>query len=593
MTINRRRAEIDFHLFDVLNVGGYADWPAFTGQDVTAWTDVISTAEHLAGHFFAPHNHEGDQNEPRIEDGHVRIIDAVQPAIRAFCEAGFMSAHRPASEDGLGLPWTVVQGAFALFQAANISTFAYPFLTIAASNMLSAFGSEAQKARFLPHLLSGRFFATMALSEPQAGSGLADIRTRARPLNDGTYALTGTKQWISGGAHELADTIVHFVLARIEGAPAGVKGISLFIAPRDWVEEDGKLGAFNNVELVSLLHKMGYRGTTSTILNFGEAGTCRGFLIGEAHHGLNYMFKMMNEARIGVGLGASMLALAGFHYSLDYCATRRQGRAIGDKRPDLPPIPIDQHPDVKHMLLAQKAYAEGSLGLCLYCANLIDQRQHPDPAQQSKSDILLEILTPVAKAWPSAYGPKANDLAIQCLGGYGYTRDYPVEQLYRDNRLNPIHEGTNGIQALDLLGRKLTRDGGEGYRRLRQIIDLDLMAQKNDKEARTVRAAWQRIDKAVDVAIAKTEAGHAPELLANASAFLEAFGHATIAWRLLVQAQAAERTATAGRGDKGGARGRRQALKWFTVMELPRVEPLLDLVDRCEAVAAETQAAWL
>jgi butyryl-CoA dehydrogenase len=315
--------------------------------------------------------------------------------------------------------------------------------------------------------------------------------------------------------------------------------------------------------------------------------------MGEENHGLDYMFKMMNEARIGVGLGAAMLALAGFHYSLDYCTTRRQGRLIGDKRPDLPPVPIDQHPDVKHMLLAQKAYAEGSLGLCLYCANLVDQRLDSDPARRDLSIALLEILTPVAKAWPSAYGPKANDLAIQCLGGYGYTRDYPVEQLYRDNRLNPIHEGTNGIQALDLLGRKLTRDGGASYRVLRRIIDQDLSMAGDDGEAKAVVAIWQRIDLSVERVVEAFGAGRSAALLANASAFLEAFGHAVIAWRLLVQARVAEDMAATGQGDVDGARGRRQAVKWFVAMELPRVEPLLDLVDRCEAVAAETVAAWL
>lgn len=587
----RRRAEIEFHLFDVLDIGSFASWPAFTGQDVVGWRDVLGTAERLAETYFAPHNHEADQHEPRLENGKVRTVDGVGEAIRALSEAGFLVAHRPTDEGGLGLPWTLVQGSFVLFQSANISTSAYPFLTIAAANMLAAFGSEAQRARFLPHLQSGRFLATMALSEPQAGSGLADIRTRARPLDDGTYALSGTKQWISGGAHELADTIVHFVLARIEGAAAGVKGISLFIVPRDWVDADGQLGSFNNVALVSLLHKMGYRGTTSTILNFGEAGPCRGFLMGEPNRGLDYMFKMMNEARIGVGLGASALALAGFHYSLDYCATRRQGRALGDKRSDLPPVPINRHPDVKHMLLAQKAYSEGSLGLCLYCAHLVDQRDHAEPAAARRSEALLDILTPVAKAWPSAYGPKANDLAIQCLGGYGYTRDYPVEQLYRDNRLNPIHEGTNGIQALDLLGRKVMSNGGADYRLLRQAVAADLAAAQGDPEAAEIAAAWHHLDRSVEAALASAERSVA--VLANASLFLEAFGHATIAWRLLMQARAAARAVAAGRGDSAAARGRRQALKWFIAVELPRVAAMLDLVERCDPVAVETDPAWL
>jgi butyryl-CoA dehydrogenase len=298
------------------------------------------------------------------------------------------------------------------------------------------------------------------------------------------------------------------------------------------------------------------------------------------------MFKMMNEARIGVGLGAAMLALAGFHYALDYCATRRQGRPLGDRNPEQPAVPIDQHPDVKHMLLAQKAYAEGSLGLCLYCALLVDRHQrHADPATRQESAVLLDVLTPVAKAFPSAYGPKANDLAIQCLGGYGYTRDYPVEQYYRDNRLNPIHEGTNGIQALDLLGRKLTRDGGASYRALRAVIDTDL--RDGDAETVTVAAAWARIDRAVKTLLDAFAAGHAVASLANASAFLDAFGLAVIAWRLGVQARSAKRHG------RDSARGRRQALKWFVAVELPRIGPLLELVERRDPVAAETDAAWL
>ena len=341
-------------------------------------------------------------------------------------------------------------------------------LTMANANLIAKFGTPDQIDAFLRPMLAGRFSGTMALSETQAGSSLADILTRAEPQADGTYRLFGSKMWISGAEHELTDNIVNLVLAKIPGGPAGTKGISLFIVPKYLVNEDGSIGERNNVVIAGLNHKMGQRGITNTVLNFDGAV---GYLVGEPHRGITYMFTMMNEARLGVGMGAVSLGYTGYLKSLDYARERPQGRPVTAKDPTTPQIPIIEHADVKRMLLAQKAYVEGGMALLLYCAKLVDlQHSAQTDAERDAVTLLLDILTPVGKSWPSQWCLEANSLAIQVHGGYGYTREYDVEQHYRDNRLNPIHEGTHGIQSLDLLGRKVTQRGGASLAALGEAI---------------------------------------------------------------------------------------------------------------------------
>ncbi len=318
-------------------------------------------------------------------------------------------------------------------------------------------------------MLEGRYFGTMALSESQAGSSLADITTRAEPQADGTYRLFGRKMWISGGDHDLSENIVHLVLARITGAPAGTRGISLFLVPKHLVAPDGGLGEHNDVALAGINHKMGYRGTVNTAPVFGDGAYTPGgrpgavgHLVGAENRGLPVMFTMMNEARIGVGLGATALGYTGYLKSLAYARERLQGRAAGAD-PSTAQVPLVEHADVRRMLLAQKSYAEGALALNLYCSRLVDDvASLDDPAGVAEAEKLLGVLTPIAKSWPSQWCLAANDLAIQVLGGAGYTRDFDLELHYRDNRLNPIHEGTHGIQGMDLLGRKVLLDGGAG-----------------------------------------------------------------------------------------------------------------------------------
>ncbi|MDZ4370579.1 MAG: acyl-CoA dehydrogenase family protein, partial [Phenylobacterium sp.] len=436
------RRDLDFILYEWLEVERLTQRARFADHDRVSFDGVLDTCAQLAADMFAPHNRKADQNEPTFDGERVTMIPEVAEALAAFREAGLFSASQDYDLGGLQLPNVIERAGFAWFQAANVGTAAYPFLTIGAANLLKTHGTAAQVDAYVRPMLEGRFFGTMCLSEPQAGSSLGDIRTRAVPQADGSYRLFGSKMWISGGDHDLSETIVHMVLARMEGAPAGVKGISLFVVPKHLLDENGAPGERNDVVLAGLNHKMGYRGTTNTLLNFGEGrhapggqGGAVGWLVGAPHQGLAAMFHMMNEARIGVGAGAAALGYTGYLHALDYARGRPQGRPLSAKDPASPPVPIIEHADVRRMLLAQKAYAEGALGLNLYCARLTDdQTTAEDAAERDRAGRLLDMLTPIAKSWPSQWCLEGNSLAIQVLGGYGYTRDYPVEQFYRDNR---------------------------------------------------------------------------------------------------------------------------------------------------------------
>jgi len=464
-------------------------------------------------------------------------------------------------------------------------------LSLANANLLANYGTPEQIERFVRPTLAGRFTGTMCLSEPQAGSSLADITTRAEPQADGSYRLFGAKMWISGGDHELAENIVHLVLAKITGAPAGTRGISLFIVPKFLVGDGGGVGERNDVVLAGLNHKMGYRGITNTALNFGEGRHqpdgrpgAVGYLVGEPHRGLSYMFHMMNEARLGVGLGAIALGYTGYLKALQYARERPQGRPVTGKDPALPQVPIIEHADVKRMLLAQKSYVEGALALALYCARLVDIHSSPrSPEEGESAALLLDILTPVAKSWPSQWCLEANSLAIQVHGGYGYTREYDVEQHYRDNRLNPIHEGTHGIQSLDLLGRKVTQQDGASLVELTKTVAgtvsrASALAGEPAAMAKQLDESWQRL---VSVTASMFAAGDVDAALANSAVYLEAFGHLVIAWAWLEQLVAAH-------GRSGDFYdGKRYAARYFYNYELPKTGPQLDLLQSLDRTTLE------
>ncbi len=594
--INRR--DLDFLLHELLDVAALTQAPRYAMHDRATFDSVINAAEQLAVGQFLPHAAKLDANEPHFDGERVHISPEVKAALDAYIEGGFLSAAFDVEHGGLQLPYSVAQAVSALFLAANPGTSGYPFLTAAAANLLRVHGSAEQQARYMRPMLEGRYFGTMCLSEPQAGSSLGDIKTRALPQADGSYRIVGNKMWISGGDHELSENIVHLVLARIEGAPQGTKGISLFIVPKFMVEDDGRLGARNGVRLAGLNHKMGYRGTVNTVLNFGETAPCAGFLVGREHHGLACMFHMMNEARIGVGMGAAAMGYAGYLFSLDYARNRPQGRLPSNKDPASKPVAIIEHTDVRRMLLQQKAYVEGGLALCLYCARLVDEAAiSEDPKQREQINLLLDILTPMAKAWPSEFCLEANKLAIQVLGGYGYTRDYPVERYYRDNRLNPIHEGTNGIQGLDLLGRKVTMHSGAAFRLLlSKFAETVTQAQPIAELAEFAQALKSASDTAAQVTqkLAHTAMqGKVDLFLANAHLYLDMLGHTTIAWIWLRQALCAQQAASgASTTDRAFYEGKRRACQYFFRHELPKAarqaELLASLDDTCLDMPVES-----
>jgi len=594
--VNRR--DLEFQLFEVLDMDSLRERPRFAQHSRETMLAAIDTALAIAEEKFAPHNRKADEHEPTFDGQGVHLIPEVKEALEAYIAAGFLSATEDFENGGMQLPATVGRACQAIFAAANVGTTAYVSLTIGNAALLTAFASPEQKQRYLKHLLSGRFFGTMALTEPHAGSSLADILTTATPNPDGTYSLRGTKIFISAGDHDLAENIVHLVLAKIPGSPPGVKGISLFIVPKYRVNDDGSLGPPNDVTLAGLFHKMGYRGTVSTQLSFGEKGECRGELVGQPNQGLTYMFHMMNGARIGVGLGAVMIGYTSYLHALDYARERPQGRPLSAKDPRSPQVPIVQHADVRRMLLAAKSYVEGGLALCLYAARLDDELDTAaSPDARRDAELLLSLLTPVVKAWPSQYCLQASDLAIQVYGGYGYTREYPVEQFYRDNRLNPIHEGTNGIQALDLLGRKALGGGGKALELLARAMRPDVEAAGPEE---TLRGFGAELAQAMERLIATTRrlgeaaARDVERGLANASVYLEALGHVLVAWMWLRQALAATRALAGPRGpDSDFYQGKLAACRYFFRWELPRIGPQIALLDSLDSTCLEAQPAWL
>ena len=590
------RRDLDFLLYEWLKVDELTDRKRFADHSRETFDGVLDLSEQLAERYFAPHNKKSDANEPTFDGQTVTMVPEVKEAWEAFVAADLIGMSMEESVGGAQLPAVVAQAAFAWIAAANVSTSGYLMLTIANANLLTKFGTPEQIETYVKPMLAGRFSGTMALSETQAGSSLADVATRAEPRDDGTYRLFGSKMWISGAEHEMTDNIVNLVLAKLPGGPPGTKGISLFIVPKYLVNADGSIGERNDVAIAGLNHKMGQRGVTNTVLNFGDTqfnpggeNGAVGYLVGEPHRGIVYMFQMMNEARLAVGMGAVALGYTGYLKSVQYARERPQGRPLDVKDPTTPQVPIVEHPDVRRMLLAQKAYVEGGMALGLYCARLVDVQHSAESDEEADAaGLLIDILTPVAKSWPSQWCLEANNLAIQVHGGYGYTREYDVEQHYRDNRLNPIHEGTNGIQSLDLLGRKVTQRGGASLAALGQAVaqtvgTASALGGEAADLAAALEASWQRL---VTVTAGMFGSGDIPAVMANSHVYLEAFGHVVVAWLWLEQFVAA-----AGK-DGDFYAGKRQAARYFFRFELPKTAPQLDLLESLDRTTLEMRDAW-
>ena len=581
-TINRR--DLDFLIYEMLDVESLCAREYFAEHGRDVFEPLLDTAEDIARDHFQACAEVGDKHPAEVVDGKVRMVPGAGVAAGLMFESGFVAAAMDNEYGGLQLPFTVASACMAIFQAANIGLSGLPLLTAGVVNLLIEYGSDEQKALYVPPLLDGRFYGTMCLSEPHAGSSLTDIRTRAELREDGSYAITGNKMWITGGEHELGENIIHLVLAKIPGGPPGVKGISLFIVPRYRVNPDGSTGEHNDVCLGGLNHKMGQRITPNCVLNLGDDKRCTGYLVGEPHRGLEYMFMMMNEARIGVGLSAVGAGYAGYLYSLEYARERAQGRMPDNKDPANKMVPIIRHADVKRMLLAQKAYVEGGLALCLFAAKLVDEKKtHPDKTARQEADLLLEVLIPVVKAWPSEWCLEANKHAVQILGGYGYTQDFPVERLYRDNRLNMIHEGTNGIHGIDLLGRKVLMKNGAGFALLiseiQNSIDKTAGQDALSEYATSLRQAAKTLRTTTEALTETAARGELSQFIANSSVYLDMLGHVVIAWMWLKQAGAAQAgLAGAHADDAQFYAGKMQACRYFFRWELPKIQAQAELL---------------
>jgi butyryl-CoA dehydrogenase len=605
--MSQLRSTLDFLVYDWLQADGLTARTRYAEHSRETFDAVLDTCERLAREKYAPFNRTVDTQEPQFDGEKVILPQCTYDARQAYADTGMLAAGKDAEWGGMQLPYLVEAAANSFFACASVSM-GSNLLTSANANLLLVHGSERQKQVFAVKELEGLWAGTMALSEPQAGSSLSDISTRALP--DGAdfesdalgprYRLKGNKMWISAGDHALTENIVHLVLAKIPGPDGklipGVKGISLFIVPKQLVDAQGNLtGERNDVALAGLNHKLGWRGTTNTLLNFGEgkhavrggAGAI-GYLVGQPHEGLKCMFHMMNEARIGIGMAATMLGLAGYYASLDYAKNRPQGRPVGEGGKDAsrPQVAIIEHADVKRMLLAQKAYGEGALALNLYCARLVDEGRTGAAEDAARAQLLLEVLTPIAKSWPSEFCLEANSLAIQIHGGYGYTRDFPVEQYWRDNRLNMIHEGTHGIQAADLLGRKVRMQGGAGLQLLAATINTTIQQALQQPQlagyANQLAKALQEVGAATKAAWATEHAGQA---LANAVPYMQAFGHMVLAWVWLDVAQRVlARDASLSIAANAG---RIRACQYFFHYELPKITAWLNVVSARDLTCAD------
>jgi len=582
-----------FLLYEVMQAERLAAWPRFAEYDRESFDMMLDTALRLSSELLFPALRELDQNPPSFEGGKVLVRPLVRVFLAQAGEGGWVGAPFDYEHGGLQLPTMINTSCLYMFNAANFSAAAYLGLTTGAAHLILSYGSEELQEAYVPPMLEGRWQGTMALTEPQAGSSLTDVAVSAEPTEQGHYLISGQKIFISAGDHDGADNVVHLMLARIKGAPAGIKGISLFVVPKLRPEGGGLVP--NDLATAGLFHKMGYRGCPIVQLSMGEAGDCRGWLVGEPHKGLSYMFQMMNEARIGVGKQATAVASAAYYASLQYAKERLQGRPVGDKDPNQPPVPLIRHADVKRMLLLQRAVVEGSLSLILQAAWYADLYAHGPEESREDAFLLLELITPVVKSYPSEMGILSTSAGMQILGGYGYTDEFPLEQLYRDMRIHPIHEGTTGIQGMDLLGRKAMMHQGRALKLFAQEVNKDSAAAEGVEalapQARRLSEALALLRQATEAKIALAARGEIENFLSDATLYLELFGLVAVAWQWLKQGVAASRAldGSPSQAEQNFYNGKLATMRYFFAYELPKAHGLAQRLGEDDGLTVSLQ----
>lgn len=584
---------LKFLLYEVFDVESLLAYPRYADHSREVFEMVMETTMKMAEDLFKPIASEMDKQAPEYVNGEVRVHPAVRNIMREAGAGGWIGATFSYEDGGQQLPEMVgMTIPTAIFSAANYSASVYPGLTGGAAGLIASFGTPEMKNLYLPKMMSGQWQGTMALTEPQAGSSLADITLTGEPTDQGYYKIKGQKIFISGGDHNGADNIVNMAIGRIKGAPAGVKGISLFLVPKKRIAADGSLEP-NDVNCAGIYHKLGYRGAPITQLAFGENDDCRGWLVGEANKGLSLMFQMMNGARIDVGLGATCIASAAFYASLEYARERPQGRRLTSKDPLSAQVPIIEHPDIRRMLLFQKAIVEGSLSLLMQCSRYHDLEKVTEGQEHEDNNLLLELLTPVAKSYPSEMGILSCSQGLQILGGYGYCDEFPLEQYYRDVRIHPIHEGTTGIQAMDLLGRKMMMKNGRAGLLYLAEVRKAIQAAENDSDlkphARALERALGLLQKVTGHLFSIAARGRQDLFLADATLYLELFGIIAIAWQWLIQATVAKRALNGSLQDADVHfyQGKIYTCRYFFGYELPKIEGLAIRLQNSDGLTTE------
>ncbi|MBN1532792.1 MAG: acyl-CoA dehydrogenase [Spirochaetes bacterium] len=583
---------LKFMLYEVFDAESLLRYPYFSEHSRETIDMMLETAMKIGKERLRPHYEEMDRNPPRYDGKTVKVHPMVRSFMKESGDGGWISIFAPFEQGGQQMPLLAGFLPTFIFNAANYSASVYPGLSTGAAHLISSFGTEELRKAYIPKLYSGEWQGTMALTEPQAGSSLADITTTATPTDDGSYLIRGQKIFISAGDHDCAENVIHLLLGRIQGAPAGLKGLSLFLVPKNRIDGGGKLVA-NDVTTAGIYHKMGYRGAPITQLAFGDGDDCRGFLVGEPNRGLSYMLQMMNEARLSVGFAATAIASAAYYSALGYADERPQGRPITSKDPQSPQIPIIQHADVKRMLLFQRAVIEGSLSLLMQCTKYADLEIVCTGVEKEKYKLLLDLLTPVAKTYPSETGILSVSQALQCLGGYGYCDDFPVEQYYRDMRIHPIHEGTTGIQSLTLLGRNVTMKNGKAF----QLFLAEAETAMEDAEtipelasfAGELRRAVETLKTVTNSLIGLAIKGNIDLFLADATLYMEMFGILAVAWQWLLQATVISKALAKGTAgvDSTFYGGKMYAFRYFFGYELPRIEGLARRLMNADGLTVE------
>jgi alkylation response protein AidB-like acyl-CoA dehydrogenase len=567
---------IKFLLYEVFDAPSFTSYPFYKDYDKQTFNMIIEAAMKLSKNVLWPNFRELDKFPPELEDGHVKAHPSVKSMMKEYGGGGWIGATVHEAYGGQQMPHLIADSCLFMFAAANYSGSAFALLSTGAAHLIELFGTDEMRKTYLPKVLEGKWQGTMAMTEPGAGSSLSDIITKAEPTDDGYYKISGQKIFISAGDHDAVDNVVHMLLAKIKGAPPGVKGISLFLVPQKRVE-NGTLVP-NDIATAGIFHKLGYRGCPLTQLNFGENDDCRGYLIGEPNKGLNYMFRMMNEERIGVGIGATAAASGAYYASLDFSRERTQGRKVTEKDPTKPQVPIIEHADVKRMLLFQRAVAEGSLALLLQCSQYVDFEAVTDGEEKEKYTLLLDLLTPVAKTYPSEMGILSTSAGLQCFGGSGFCDEYPAEQYYRDVRIHPIHEGTTAIHGIDLLGRKVTMQNGKALQLFLAEVQATIAEAKEylrlETYAGKLAEALEKLQSITAHLRALAKEKGQEHFLADANLYLEVFCIIAIGWQWLLHAVSIVKALDAGAVEKDKAfyEGKFFTFRYFFAYELPRIE---------------------